>query len=92
MAGDLDGERVRDRPSCALLIFDPRRMRQRDRNGRSPDQELNIDGVGMTRRDGNDQRLINAVNRFPGPAIDGSEVFKHGYENYSGGDGTGANG
>jgi hypothetical protein len=45
----------------------------------------------VARCDGNDQRLVNAVNRLPGPAVDGSEVFKHGYENYSGGDGAGAN-
>jgi hypothetical protein len=92
MPGDLDGERIRDRPSSALFILDPSGMRQRDRNGCAADQELNIDCVGVTRRDGNDQRLVNAVNRFPGPAINGSEVSKHGYENYSGGDEAGANG
>lgn len=92
MAGDLDGERIRDRSSRVLFVRDPSGMRQGDRNGRAPDQELDIDGVGVTRRDGNDQRLVNAVNRFPGPAVDGSEVFKHGYENYNGGDGDGANG
>jgi len=92
MAGDLDGERIRHRPSSALFILDPSGMREGHRNRSAVDQELDIDGVGVTRRDGNDQRLVNAVNRFPGPAIDGSEVSKHGSENYSGGDGRGANG
>jgi hypothetical protein len=91
MPGDLDGERIRDRPSSALFILDPSGMGEGHRNSSAIDQELNIDGVGVTRRDGNDQRLIDAVNRLPGPAIDGSEVSKHGYENYSGGYGAGAN-
>jgi hypothetical protein len=27
--------------------------------------------------------LIHAVDRLPGPAVGASEIFKHGYENYS---------
>lgn len=80
MSGDLDSERIGDRPSSALFIFDPCGVRECNRNRSALDQKLNIDRIGVTRRDGNDQRLVDAVNRLPGPAVDDSEVFKHDYK------------
>ena len=78
MPGNLDGERIGNRLARALLVLHPCRMRQRHPHGSSIDQKFNVDGVSMPRSNGNDQRLINAMNRLLAPAVSGSEILKHG--------------
>jgi hypothetical protein len=78
MAGDFHRERIGDRLSGALFIFHPSGMWQRDPDGLAIDEKLDIHGIGVPRRDGNDQRLIDAVDLLFGPAVGGGEVGKHG--------------
>ena len=49
MAGNLDGERIRDGLAAALLVLHPRRVRQGDPDDSSIDQKLDVDGVGVPR-------------------------------------------
>jgi len=60
-------------------------------SGRTVHQKLDVHRVGMARGNGHDERLIDAVHLFPGPAIEGVEVLIH-VLNYSGGRGPGQTG
>ena len=62
----------------ALLVLDPRRVRQRHPDGSSVDQKLDVDSISVPRGDRDDQRLVDAVNRLLRPAVGGSEILKHG--------------
>ena len=56
----------------------PRHVRESDPNRPVvPDQELDVDGVGVPRRNGDDQGLILAVQRLAAPAVDRLEVVVH---------------
>jgi hypothetical protein len=67
-------------------------MRQGDPDGASVDKELDINGIGVAGGYGNDQRLVNAMDLFFGPAVAGVEIAIHGCKNYSGGMRLSANG
>jgi hypothetical protein len=41
-------------------------------------QELDIHGIGVSRGNGHDQSLVNAMHAFLRPAVDGVEVLVHG--------------
>lgn len=84
MAGYFYGQRIGNRIAGAFFVFHPRRERQSYPNGFSIGQELDIDRIGVPRGHGNNERLVDAVNRFLGPAIGDGEIFKHRYENYNG--------
>jgi len=78
VTGNLDREGICDSPACAILVFHPRRVRQRHPDRSSIDQKLDVDGIGMPRGNRNDHRLIHAVNWLPGPPVGGGEILKHG--------------
>ena len=77
VAGDLDSERIGDDLACALVVLDPRGMRHSDPHGTAVGQELYVNGVGVTRGNGNDECLINAVDLFTGPAVVNAKVSVH---------------
>ena len=77
VSGNFDGECVGDHLSTAFVIFDPGGMRKSDPDRAPVDQEFEIDRVGVPRRDGDDQGLVNAVDFFLAPAIDGFKIFVH---------------
>jgi hypothetical protein len=52
-------------------------VRQGDPNGFSIDEKLDVNGIRVARGDGNDQRLVNAMNLFLSPAVGCDEVSKH---------------
>src|SRR5580658_8489375 len=81
MAGELDGHGIRNYPAGALLVLPPSRMRQGQPYGMTGSQELNVHGVGMTRRDGHDQGLKGAMHALSGPTVDGVEIVVHGESN-----------
>src|SRR5579872_2451535 len=80
VTGNLDRERIGDHLSGALVVLNPRRARQDDPDGMAIDQKLDIDCVGVPRGDGDDQSLVEAVDFFPGPAVEHVEVLIHGLE------------
>ena len=55
----------------------PRRMRESDPYRPVSDEKLDVDSVGVPGRNGDDERLILAVQRFAGPAVDGLKVVIH---------------
>src|SRR3954468_5666902 len=69
MSGNLHRQRIADGVSGAFFEGDPRGMRQRDPHRPPAYQELDINRVRVTRRDGNDDRLKLAVHLLPGPAV-----------------------
>ena len=77
MTGDLDSERIGDDLAGALVVFDPGRMRHSDPHGTAVGKKLDVDGVGVTRGNGDDKRLINAVDLFTGPAVVNAKVSVH---------------
>src|SRR6202035_6056359 len=80
-----DSQRISDELAGALLVLHPGRMRQRHPDSSSVNQKLYVDSIGVPCGNGDDQRLIDAMNWLLGPAVGGGEILKHGYENYSGG-------
>jgi len=83
MSGDLDGQRVGDDFARAIPVFDPGWQRQSNPYRSALNKEFDVHRIGMAGSDGNNQRLINAVNFLLRPAIDGMEVSIHAQENYS---------
>lgn len=77
VAGNRDGKRIGDDLSRLFLVFSPCGQRERDPDRSSVDQELDVDGVGMACRDGDYQRLINAVDILFRPTIKGLEIAIH---------------
>jgi len=77
MSGDFLGQRVGDGLAGALLIFDPRGMRQSDPNLAAIDQKFDVDRVSVPRGDGDNRCLIDAVHRLLRPAVGSGEVSKH---------------
>src|SRR5579871_3503620 len=80
MAGDFYGERVGNVSAGALFVFHPRGMRQRDPNPAPVNQKLVVDGVSVAGGDGDDLRLIDAVDLFSRPAVRYGEILKHSIE------------
>ena len=60
---NFDGECVSDHLAGTLVVFNPGGMRKSDPYGTHVD-EIEIDGIGMAGRDGDDQGLVDAVNFF----------------------------
>jgi hypothetical protein len=52
-------------------------MRESDPYRPVPNQELDVDSVGVSRGNGDDQRLILAVESVAAPLVDGVEVVIH---------------
>jgi hypothetical protein len=52
-------------------------MRQGHPDGSSINEKFDVDCISVTRGDGDDQSLVNAVNRFLRPAIRSREVSEH---------------
>lgn len=77
MPGNLDGQRIGDHFAGAILVLNPRRMRKSYPYWPSIYQKLDIHRVGMAGSNGNDQRLINAVHFFLGPAVHGVKISVH---------------
>src|SRR5882757_5804725 len=78
MPGNFLGQRIRDQRTRSFLVLDPCRMGQSHPDRTPVDQKLDIDSIGMASSNGHDQALIQAMNRFFGPAVSGGEVRKHG--------------
>jgi len=78
VAGDFYGQRIGDGLAGAPFVLHPCRMRQRDPDRSSIDQKLDVDRIGVTRGNGDDQGLVDAVDLLLRPAVGGGEVFKHG--------------
>ena len=79
MSRCLDRQRIGNSASGALFVLSPGWMRQRDPHWTSAGQKLDVNGISVTGRDGDDQGLVNAVQPLPGPAIYGVEVLIHCY-------------
>lgn len=77
VSGDFDGEFVGDHPASAVLIDLPRGQGQSDGDRASAHQEVDVDRIGVARGDGHDQRLVDAVQFLPAPAIGGAKAFVH---------------
>jgi hypothetical protein len=58
---------------------------QRDPNSAAIDEKLNVDRVRVPRGNSDNQRLIDAMNRFFRPAVEGGEVVEHNLFDDSGG-------
>src|SRR3954471_12090645 len=82
MASDLHCQRIADRVSGALFELDPRRMRQRDPYRPPTHQKLDIYGVSVARRNGNDHSLELDMNFLPSPAVADSKIVVHGSNEY----------
>jgi hypothetical protein len=59
-------------------------MRQGYPYGVAVREKLDIHGIRVAGSNGDDQRFVNAVDLFLGPAVGGMEIAIHGCENYSG--------
>ena len=77
MSGDLNRQRVGDRASGALLVFDPGGVWKGDPDWMIVDEKFNIDGIGVPCRYGNNKRLVQAMELLPTPAIGSVKVFVH---------------
>jgi hypothetical protein len=80
MAGNLNGKCVGDHLAGAIVVLNPGGVRERNPNRAPVDQELEIDGIGVACGDRYDQRLIDTVHFFLGPAVYGFEILVHGEE------------
>src|SRR5579884_3964044 len=69
VTGNVDGERIGDDVAGALVVLDPGGMRERDPDGASVGEELDVDGVGVAGGDGDDECLVGAVNVLISPAV-----------------------
>src|SRR5258708_614478 len=65
---------VGNQSASPLLVLNPRRMRQRYPHGMPIHEKLDVHCIRVARSDGHDQALIQAMDRFPGPAVGGGEV------------------
>src|SRR6266568_2602678 len=83
MPGNLYGEKIGDSFPGAPLVFVPCGQRQRDPDRPAIHEELNIHRIGMASGNGNDQRLIQAVNLLLGPAVEGVEIAIHEFKTIS---------
>lgn len=77
MPGDLDGERIGNHLPGAILILHPCRMGENDPDRTPIRQKLDVNRIGVARGNGNDQRLINAVDLFLAPAVESVEIVVH---------------
>lgn len=75
--GNLDGQRIGNHPAGALLVLHPCWMRQRNPNGTPAGKKLYVNSVGVPRRNGDDQGLVDTVELFSGPAVGGVKVLIH---------------
>ena len=78
VSGDLHRQGIAKLLASALLVLRPRGMWERDPNRLAVYQKFDIHGIGMPGGDGYDQRLIDAMDLFPRPALGGVEVIVHG--------------
>jgi len=77
MPGNLDGQRISYDPPGPLLVFHPCWMRQSNPNGTPAGKKLYVNGVGVPRRNGDDQGLVNTVEFLSSPAVGGVKVLVH---------------
>jgi hypothetical protein len=77
MTGNLNGQRISNDSSSALLIFHPGRMGQGDPYWMPIDQEFDVNGIGMASGDGNNESLVKAMKLLAGPAIGYVKVIVH---------------
>ena len=77
MAGNLNGQRVRNNAAGAFPVFNPGRMRQGYPHWTPIDYEFDVDGVRMACGHSNNQGLIQAVQFMAGPAVGGVKVVVH---------------
>src|ERR1700722_18989355 len=81
VSGDFHSQGIGNGPTRLLLVFDPGRVRQRHPNLAPINQKLDVDGVGVARSDGDNQGLVDAMNRLASPAVEGGEVVEHALNN-----------
>jgi len=89
MTRNLDGHRICDYLARLVGVFDPRGMRKSDPYRPVADHELDVDSVGMSRGNGDDQRLILAVELRAAPLVGGVEVVIHNFRTIAEGMGYG---
>jgi len=77
VSGNCNCQRVGDRLPGSFFVFLPCWQRQRNPDGPAIHQEFDVRSIGMSRGNGNDQRLIQAVHFFLSPAIMGVKVAIH---------------
>jgi len=77
VSGDLDRQRIGDDLASALVVFNPGSVGQSDPYGTTVGKKLDVDGVGVARGNGDNKRLINAVDLFTGPAVVNAKVSVH---------------
>jgi hypothetical protein len=77
MAGNLDCKGISDDFAGSLLVLGPCEKWQRNPYRAPVNDKLDINGVRMTRCDGHNQRLVNAVDPLLGPVIGRLEVVEH---------------
>src|SRR6266567_1152227 len=78
MTGNFNSQRIGDHLARAVLILHPGGMRQGHPYWMPVHQELDIHGIGVSRGNGHDQRLVNTVDPFLAPTVNGVEVLIHG--------------
>src|SRR5258708_7239124 len=77
VAGDLNGQRICNHASSALVVFHPGWVRQRNPYWTAADQELDVYSIRMARGHGDYQGLVNAVQPLTRPAVGSVKVLKH---------------
>ena len=77
MPGNFDSQRIGNHLARAVLVLDPSRMWESDPNRAAIGEKLDVDGIGVARRNGDDHRLINAVDSLFGPAVKRVEIVVH---------------
>ena len=77
MTSNLDGEGIGDGFPGTILVLDPSGKGQRHPDWPAIDQELDVDRIGVSRRDGHDQRLKNAVYFPSRPTVERMKVLEH---------------
>src|ERR1039458_6718628 len=77
MAGDFFRQGVGDQLAGTLLVFNPGRMWQGDPDWTSVHQELDIHRIGVPGGDGQDERVVEAVNLVFGTVVGIAEIVKH---------------
>ncbi len=78
VSGNLHSQRIGEVLAGALFVLHPGGMRERDPHRLAIHQELDVNGVSVPGRDRDNQRLIDAMNLLPGPALVGVEIVVHG--------------
>lgn len=77
MPGNFNGQRIGNHLAGTIFVLDPSRVWKSNPDGAPIGQKLDIDRIGVARRNGDNQSLIDTVDLFLGPAIKRVKIVVH---------------